>query len=325
MVIGLYLAILYNKYPSVVVLWLFFLVPLLSGIFLPFWKRFLSVSIALDNEVEEQKKKGAMWITIENKTIFPILHGTCYLTYQHEMDQTERKVKIAFSVNARAKEKIQVPFCCDHCGVIRFRMQKVRMLDYFGIFASTKKIQEEAILVVLPQIEENFEEQKDFEQQVQQGEAIMGGLDLYAGNGEEQRDIREYRPGDSLKRIHWKLSAKRNQLMTREYEDTQEQEDILVFSALYENASEVDYTWYDRRIHTFAEITLQKLITDGPYEVIWLQPRNRQFCTAKVDREEQLYCVWEQIVRAGIGKNYPEYEAELQYYLQSGQKNRVSG
>ena len=39
-----------------------------------------------------------------------------------------------------------------------------------------------------------------------------------AGSGTELFGIREYRPGDSLRRIHWRSSARRGELVVREYE-----------------------------------------------------------------------------------------------------------
>ena len=39
-----------------------------------------------------------------------------------------------------------------------------------------------------------------------------------AGSGTEPFGIREYRPGDSLRRIHWRSSARRSELVVREFE-----------------------------------------------------------------------------------------------------------
>ncbi|CDE44577.1 putative uncharacterized protein [Clostridium sp. CAG:411] len=321
--VGIYLAILYDRYPSVIVLWLLVIVPLVSGIFIPFWNHFVVVSASLENTVEQQGEKGTVWITIENKTILPVLQGVCYLTYQHELEERAESIKVPFSINARDREKIKVPFQCEHCGSVTFELKKVRVIDYFGIFAYTKKMNEKLVLAVLPKCEETEDWQETSEDVSQQDAVVDVSMDLYAGNSEEQRDIREYRPGDSLKWIHWKVSSKRQQLMTREFEEEQGEKDILLFSMLYEKGETTDFAWYDKRIRAFAEVSMGKLLLNGPYEVIWFQPKEKQFYTVKVERQEQLYGVWEQMIRAGVGEKPLEYEMELKHYLQSGQKNEI--
>ena len=182
---------------------------------------------------------------------------------------------------------------------------------------------EKLVLAVLPKCEETEDWQETSEDVSQQDAVVDVSMDLYAGNSEEQRDIREYRPGDSLKWIHWKVSSKRQQLMTREFEEEQGEKDILLFSMLYEKGETTDFAWYDKRIRAFAEVSMGKLLLNGPYEVIWFQPKEKQFYTVKVERQEQLYGVWEQMIRAGVGEKPLEYEMELKHYLQSGQKNEI--
>ncbi|HEY0468353.1 MAG TPA: DUF58 domain-containing protein, partial [Polyangiaceae bacterium] len=48
-----------------------------------------------------------------------------------------------------------------------------------------------------------------------------------AGDGEQLRELREHRAGDALRRVAWKASAKRGQLMVREYE--REERDVVWF------------------------------------------------------------------------------------------------
>jgi len=56
------------------------------------------------------------------------------------------------------------------------------------------------------------------------GEAHRQGSDISrAGEGNDLRNLREYRPGDALKQISWKASAKINQLVVRETEDENRQ------------------------------------------------------------------------------------------------------
>lgn len=43
------------------------------------------------------------------------------------------------------------------------------------------------------------------------------------GEGTDFRELREYRDGDSLRRIDWKATSRRNQLVSREYQDEKDQ------------------------------------------------------------------------------------------------------
>lgn len=45
------------------------------------------------------------------------------------------------------------------------------------------------------------------------------------------RGVRPYRPGDGLKEIHWRTSARRNELVVREYDSTEPLDLVLVFDA----------------------------------------------------------------------------------------------
>ena len=47
----------------------------------------------------------------------------------------------------------------------------------------------------------------------------------FSGDGMELRELREHRPGDPLKRVAWKASARRGQLMVRDYE--REERDVV--------------------------------------------------------------------------------------------------
>lgn len=55
--------------------------------------------------------------------------------------------------------------------------------------------------------------------------AVHGRPGALAGDGDSLRELREHRPGDPFRRIAWKASAKRGQLLVREYE--REERDVV--------------------------------------------------------------------------------------------------
>jgi hypothetical protein len=55
--------------------------------------------------------------------------------------------------------------------------------------------------------------------------AVQGRPGAFAGDSDSLRELREHRPGDPFRRIAWKASARRGQLLVREYE--REERDVV--------------------------------------------------------------------------------------------------
>lgn len=91
----------------------------------------------------------------------------------------------------------------DHCGCLRIRVEKARVCDYLGLFAFPVRTREEALVIIRPRSIPG----PQWEQPVSTfpGDGIRG-----------EQELRPYRPGDSLKAVHWKLSAKCGSLIFRE-------------------------------------------------------------------------------------------------------------
>ena len=80
-----------------------------------------------------------------------------------------------------------------------------------GFFVGRRQCPDGEIALVLPR----FRSLSD-RHQVRELEAAAAAP--RAGSGNELFGIRQYRPGDSLRRIHWRSSARRGELVVREYE-----------------------------------------------------------------------------------------------------------
>ena len=99
-----------------------------------------------------------------------------------------------------------------HCGVLRCSVTSLKVCDLLGLFALSRPLPEQLELLSLPL------------------DLPAGESDPLAGEGEgsavlvprpgggpgEDYDLRPYRPGDPLRAVHWKLSAKADDLVVRE-------------------------------------------------------------------------------------------------------------
>lgn len=97
-----------------------------------------------------------------------------------------------------------------HCGYLTFHAKRLVMRDYLGIFSIPLKPPEDVHLAVMP---------------VECAPSPLPDLSMItpasyrpkpSGGYSEIHELRDYRLGDSMREIHWKLSAKADRLVVRE-------------------------------------------------------------------------------------------------------------
>lgn len=101
-------------------------------------------------------------------------------------------------------------------GTYEFTLKKIRIYDPSGLFYAVRKEHKREILKIFPAYYmgpvEITEPTRNF----------MGDADIYddfrpGHDSSELFDVREYQPGDRMQRVHWKLSAKAEELMVKEF------------------------------------------------------------------------------------------------------------
>ena len=96
-------------------------------------------------------------------------------------------------------------------GVISARAWRIHTSDPLGFFRGTRPWRDGEVALILPRF-------MSLEGRRKSRELEASVAAPRSGSGSELLGIREYRPGDSLRRIHWRSSARRGELVVREYE-----------------------------------------------------------------------------------------------------------
>lgn len=101
-------------------------------------------------------------------------------------------------------------------GKIAFGGAYVFHKGIFGLLKKGKIVPNPGSFLVLPEIEESFEiPENEGETANEKNEKTREMQET--GSGFELRSLREFVPGDSIRNIHWKSSAKSGQLRTKEF------------------------------------------------------------------------------------------------------------
>lgn len=169
-----------------------------------------------------------------------------------------------------------VPVPAEHCGAWEITVIRARVCDYLGLFSFGVRAPEKRTVTVLP-IPVQPEPVPDLS-----ALRAVRFVPKSGGGFAEVHDLRAYRPGDSLRDIHWKLTAKTDEPVVREAM-VPEQGRALVTFDLYGTESSLDETlgkllWVSERL----------LKAQIPFEIGWLEPGTLRVMRAGVDSEEQL-------------------------------------
>ena len=153
-------------------------------------------------------------ITVKNRTFFIIP------SVQLELYDTSGAIgtgllKETVSLGAKEEKTITVPVMPAHIGTFRCGISNMMIRGMLGILSWKINVEKPNLLTVLPQLHdiENFIEFAGA------GEHTSSEMRGQKGNS-EPAGVREYTVGDTMKDIHWKLSASGRGLMTKLREET---------------------------------------------------------------------------------------------------------
>ncbi|MEO5804493.1 MAG: DUF58 domain-containing protein, partial [Verrucomicrobiota bacterium] len=113
-------------------------------------------------------------------------------------------------------QNVRVKLMPTRRGVLRFEKIAIAAPDPFGLFRSLRKIPAPQSVLILPKRYRVPPFELPGTMKYQQGGVSMASS---IGESEEFVSLREYRPGDPLRRIHWKSFAKIGKPIVKEFQD----------------------------------------------------------------------------------------------------------
>lgn len=173
----------------------------------------------------------------------------------------------AVSLDGREEGTLNFSFDPGYCGAYEAEVTHVICWDHLGVFKYRKKAGDHArTLYVLPEA------------------ATPGIFDTAFGNEEsdgsrsefrkgrsavDTSDIREYRKGDMINHIYWKLSAKMMQLMVREMGEPLEKMNRIYLNLQYQQEELTRAEW-EEFLNFVAELSAMMLNGQRPHFVCWI-------------------------------------------------------
>ncbi len=215
--------------------------PIISVIYTLIQVRFVDVKTDVDVSYINKGEKLTLVVTITNNSYLPSPPIALTIADNFSVKCEEEK-KHSISIMPKSETEIEITFQARIWGKAKIGIESVYIEDYFGVIKKEVNCAKTLthIVRVIPEIEEIEQNATvinnafavslydDTDDTSESNSQSMIGLPGY--------DHREYIPGDPLKRVNWKLSAKKRALYVRlDDELPSPQISIVLDNAFYKN------------------------------------------------------------------------------------------
>ena len=250
--------IFFRFYLSTFVLVLILVLPILSLLLaLPGWMGSMA-SVVPQAPLITVGGSARFGVLLYHSSFLPLIRPRIRLRWTNQLTGESGESKI--TVTARKPAELTV--AANHCGRLVCQVEKAVCCDLLGLFPlPVRKGPERAVLILPAQLELEGKEE------LAAGENAGTVLRPRPGGGPgEDYDLREYRVGDPLRSVHWKLSSKKDELVVRETLEPQ-QAAIVVTYDHFGPSEELDRTF--AQLWALSRWLLQQ---DRPHHIQWASP-----------------------------------------------------
>lgn len=291
------LFIKYNEYLFLLIFIFLIITPIIFICINFYVKRHLEFDIALTSKSNNEDNLCNFNVKVSNKGLLPIRKLAIVLKYKNSKSSSKLSKKIIFtSVTSKSDEFLMCNIMSKHCGIIDITLEKVKIYDPFSITFLSKKIKKKIACVVLPELykeEQNIKRDSFYEED--ECDDKVQYKNNYINNKSELVDYSEYKQGDSINKINWKLSAKKDKLFVKNYEGRESKIGlIIVENIIKENDS------YEKILQKVFSISMNYIDNGINHKIVWYDNNTSKYVCDYIDSSEKTYLAIRHILQCDI-------------------------
>jgi len=297
-----YCDIIYNNQVIRVLLIMEIAYLILSIIMLLIHRKKFTVDFYSKVNITEKNNKFPLTVKITNLGTFWTVNCCVILRVTNLATGQKTKIRRRAVVRRKKSEILTIPLVIKECGNVKIEILKLEIWDAFYLLKFGFRVDKNTHVGVLPELHlvpvEICRRTREFITDADEFSNKEKGEDA-----SEIYQIRDYRAGDSVRDIHWKLSAKEDELMIKEKskplgsavlvwldlsdEHTQKINRIKAFGKRKQIKREREVV--SNMFEIVASISVSLLQEECIHIVTWYEPQNQEFYAKKISKEEHLY------------------------------------
>lgn len=272
---------------------------------------FRKLSARLSFSAAEAEKNLTVYLTIgfNNSSKFPLLHVECPLNISSPYYENRPQVTYILPAPSGNADALSLPMTFQCCGLYEAEIGTLKVYDLLHFFSFSREVNLHTRTMIFPKEKLAASYHPSF---------YAEGFDEYETSVQTRNvssnvtDIREYRPGDRLQKIHWKLSAKIDKLMVKENEAAASHQ-FYVLLELYRPAEHPEYL--DKSVTYAYGISKELLLNRENFFFGFYSGLRQEFLSFQIRNDSDLM---QALREAYYEKPYDRADLGLHMYQDSG-------
>lgn len=246
------------------------------------------IDVCLSGERQcEKGKQIEVVLHTKNNSRIPIWNMEILLSVKNKLTGEQLEVKKEISLFMLQGKQIHFYLEAQFCGCIEISVEKITNSDPFGIFHKERNIHVKNQYYVFPKLLETdftIEQLNQYNMESYKYSPLKSGDDT-----SETFGIREYKEGDSLKSIHWKLTGKMEDIIVREAGLPIENSVMILLDKREQEGISADQK--DKLTEIFLSLS-NTIIKNGIHHAIgWYNYEREKFEQYRIQSTEDIYMI----------------------------------
>lgn len=235
----------------------------------------------------EPGKISLIKLVIKNNGFMPVTRMAALVTVEDLYADTKKKQWMKLGELPKGESSFQQMISLSETGLYRFGLTRLKVYDITGLFSGKIRIKSEAGVQVLPVLH-NIPVRLSHAVRNFYGEADTYDEHTPGYDNSEIFQVREYQKGDRLQNIHWKLSAKQDDLMVKEH-SLPKACPVVIFLDCCPAKSVKKQEEMLAYLEVAASLSFSVTDAGCPHYVVWFDGTEQDVKRFRVDDEESLF------------------------------------
>lgn len=259
--------------------------------------RKIKVSITGEHSIDKNQKSDIV-IETDNESIVPVPSCNMELICENVLTKEKKSIPVEHSFWPKGKSKAGLTVSSCYCGKEELKAEQAVISDPAGLFSRKQKLDVHSAVYVMPEIKEidipsEYLDSYDME-------SYTYSQHKKGNDTGEVFGIREYQDGDSPKQIHWKLSAKMDDLMVRIPSFPIENKLVVLLDNSVAEGTVLEPEKRNDLMELFFSLSFSLLKKNISHSLGWCDHKTGAFIVRRIEGQGDMWAAVPEALSAGI-------------------------